>query len=98
MNSTSDYDQKIKPIRAQLIDGNKIEAQIQCQMKIDGLPDNAKKAYKFKNVQEPLVSTPVLCENGFEVKFTKKMYSYQKGPYYFNSIQGTRHQAAEIPQ
>ena len=71
MNSTSDYDQKIKPIRAQLIDGNKIEAQIQCQMKMDGLPDNAKKAYKFKNMQEHLVSSPVLCDNGCEVTFTK---------------------------
>ena len=35
MNNPSDYDQQIKPVRAQLQDRHKIEAQIQCQLKMD---------------------------------------------------------------
>ena len=78
MNSPSDYDQQIKLISAQLPDRNKIEAHIQCQMKMYGLPENAKKAYKFKNMQEPLVYIPVLCDNGCEVAFTKKHLQVSK--------------------
>ena len=76
MNSPSDYDQKINPKRAQLPADNKIEALIQCQMKMGILPDNAKKAYKFKNTQEPLVSSLVLCDNRCEVKSTTKREKY----------------------
>ena len=65
MNSPSDYYQQINPIKAHLPDGNKIEAHIQCQMKMDGLPENTKKAYKFKNMLEPLVSIPALGDNGW---------------------------------
>ena len=72
MNNPSDYDQQMNRIWAQLPYRNRIEAHIKCQMKIDGLPDNAKKAYKFKNMQEHLVSSPVLCDNGCEVTFTKQ--------------------------
>ena len=60
MNSTSDYNKRIEPIRALLPDGNKINAHIQCQMKMDGLPEQSKTAYKFDNIQEPLMSIPVL--------------------------------------
>ena len=73
------YDQQINPIKTQIPDRNKIEADIQCQMKMDGLPDNVKKAYEFKKMQEPLVSIPVICDNGCEVTFITKMYRYQKG-------------------
>ena len=37
MNSPSDYDQQINPIKAQIPDGNKIEAHNQCKMKMDKL-------------------------------------------------------------
>ena len=60
-------------------DGNKIEEHIQCQEKIDEIPDNAKNAYKLKNMQEPLVSVPVLCDNGFEGTFTKQNVQVSKG-------------------
>ena len=83
MNIPSDYDQQIKSIRAQLTYRNKIEAQIQCQIKMDGLPYNAKKAYKFKNMQEPLVSITVLFDNRYEVTITKNMYRYQNGAVLF---------------
>ena len=79
MNSPSDYDQQIKPIREKITDRNKIEAHIQCQMKMDGLPDNTKKAYRFKNMQEPLVSVPVRCDNVCEVTFTKQHAQVSKG-------------------
>ena len=79
MNSTSDYDQQINPIRSQLPDRNKIEAHIQYQIKMDGLPDNAKKAYKFKNMQEPLVLIPMLCENECEVTSTKQHVQVSRG-------------------
>ena len=65
-------------MRAQLPDRNKIEAHIQCQMKMDGLLDNAKKAYTLKNMQDPLVSIPVLCDNGCEVTFTTQHVQVSK--------------------
>ena len=78
MNIPSDYDQQINPIRAQIPYGNKIEEQIQCQMKMDGLSDNEKKACKFQNMQEPLVSIPVLCDNRCEVTLTKQNVQVSK--------------------
>ena len=60
MNSPSDYDKQIEPIRALLPDWNKINAHIQYQMNMDGLPGQAEKAYKSDNIQEPLMSIPVL--------------------------------------
>ena len=83
MNSPSGYDQQIKTIMAQLPYGNKVEAHIQCQMKMDGIPDNAKKAYKFKNMQEPLVSITVLCDNRCEVTSTKQNVQVSKGAILF---------------
>ena len=50
---------------------------------MDGLPYNAKKAYKFKNMQEPLVSITVLFDNRYEVTITKNMYRYQNGAVLF---------------
>ena len=79
MNIPSNYYKQINPIRSQLPEGNRIEAHMQFQMKMDGLPDNVKKAYKFKNVQESLVSIPVLCANGCEVTFTKQHVHVSKG-------------------
>ena len=72
MNIPINYDQHIKPIRAHLLDRNRIEAHIQYQIKMNGLPENAKKAYKPKNTKESLVSIPVICNNRCEVKFTKQ--------------------------
>ena len=46
---------------------------------MDGLPENAKKAYKFKNMQESCVSIPVLCVNGCEVTLTKQHVKVSKG-------------------
>ena len=71
MNSPSYNDKQIDPIRALLPDGNKINAQIQCQIKMDGLQEHSKTAYKFDNIQELLMSIPVLCDNEFAVTFTK---------------------------
>ena len=62
MNSPSNYDKRIEPIGALMLDGKKINTHIQSQMKMDGLPEQAKTAYKFDNIQEPLMSFPVLCE------------------------------------
>ena len=72
MNSTSDYDKQIEPIRALMSDGNNINMHIQCQMKIDGLPEQLKTAYTFDNIKEPLLKIPVLCDNGCTVIFTKQ--------------------------
>ena len=63
INSARDYDKLIEPIWALLPDGNKINAHIQCKIKMDGLPEQSKIAYKFNGTQEPLMSIPVLCEN-----------------------------------
>ena len=78
MNIPSDYDKQIEPIRALLSDGNKIKAHIQCQMNMDGLPEQAKTAYKFDKIQDPIVSIPVLCKNGCTVTFTKKSLHVNK--------------------
>ena len=51
MNSTSDYEKQIEPIRALLTYGNNINAHIQYQIKMDGLPEQSKTAYKFDNIQ-----------------------------------------------
>ena len=79
MNSPSDYYQQMKPKRAQLPERNKVEAHIQFQMKMGRLPNNAKKAYKFKNMQEPLVSISMLYDNRCEVTFTKQNIQVSKG-------------------
>ena len=71
MSSPMGYDKRIEPIRALLPDGNKINAHIQCQMKMDGLPEQSKTAYKFDNIQDTLMSIPVLCNNVCTVTFTK---------------------------
>ena len=47
-------------------------------MKIDGLPEQAKTAYKFDNIQDPLISISVLCDNGCTVIFTKQSVHVNK--------------------
>ena len=47
-------------------------------MKMDELPEQAKTAYKFDNTQEPLMSIPVLWDNGFTVTFTKQSVHVNK--------------------
>ena len=78
MTSPSEYDKQIEPIRALLPDGNKISAHIQCKIKMDGIPEQSKIAYKFNGIQEPLVSIPVLCENGCTFTFTKQTVQVNK--------------------
>ena len=78
MNNPSDYEKRIEPIRALLLDENKIQVQIQCQMKMDGIPEQAKKAYKSDNIREPIMSIPVLCDNGCTVTFTKQSVHVKK--------------------
>ena len=73
MNSPSDYDKQIEPIRALLPDGNNINAHIQCQIKINGLPEQSKTTYKFDNIQELLMSIPVLCDNKCTVSFKNRV-------------------------
>ena len=63
---------------ALLPDWNNINAHIQCQMKMNGLPEQSKTAYKFDNIQDPLMSTPVLCGNGCTVPFTKQSVHVNK--------------------
>ena len=48
---------------------------------MDGLLENARKAYKFKNMQELLVLIPLICDNGCEVTFTKQYVHVSKGDY-----------------
>ena len=38
---------------------------------MDGLPEQSKTAYKFDKIQEPIMSIPVLWDNGYTVTFTK---------------------------
>ena len=78
MNIPRDYNKLIEPIRALLPDGKKINAHIQCQMKMDWLPEQSKTAYKFDNIQDPLMSIPVMCENGCTVTFTKQSVHVNK--------------------
>ena len=72
INGPINYDKQIEPIRALLPDGNKINEHIQCQIKMDGLPEQSKTAYKFDNIQEPFMSIPVLCDNVCTVIFKKQ--------------------------
>ena len=78
MNSPSDYNKLIEPIRALLPDGNKINVHIQCQIKMYGIPEHLKTAYKFDNIQEPLMSIPVMCDNICIVTFTKQSVHVNK--------------------
>ena len=78
MNSPSDYDKRIEPIRALLPDGNKINAHFQCQIKMDRLPEQLKTVYKFDNIQDTLMSIPVLCDNRCTVTFTKQSMHVNK--------------------
>ena len=78
MNIPSNYDKRIDPIRDLLPDGNNINAHIKCQIKMDGLPEKSKIAYKFDNIQGPLMSIPVLFNNGCKVTFTKKSVHVNK--------------------
>ena len=39
---------------------------------MDRLPEQSKIAYKFDNIQEPLMTIPVICDNGYTVTFTKQ--------------------------
>ena len=78
MNIPIEYEIRIEPIRDLLPDGKNIQAHIQCQMKMYGIPEQAKKAYKFDNIQEPLMSIPVLCDNKCTVTFTKKSVHVNK--------------------
>ena len=45
---------------------------------MDGLPEQSKIVYKFNDIQEPLMSTPVLCDNGYTVTFTKQNVQVNK--------------------
>ena len=78
MNSPSNYDKQIEPIRALLPDGNKSSAHIQCKIKMDRLMEKSKIAYKFSGIQEPLMSIPVLCDNRCTVTFTKRNVQVHK--------------------
>ena len=78
MNSPSNYDKQIEPIRALLTDRNKINTHIQCKIIMDGLPEQLKTPYKFDKIQEPLMSIPVLCDNRCTVKFTKQSVHVNK--------------------
>ena len=78
MNSPSNYDKQIEPIRDLLPDGNKISAHIQCKTKMDGLLEQSKIAYKFNGIQEPLMSILVLCDNGCTVTFKKQTVQVNK--------------------
>ena len=78
MNIPSNYDKQIEPIRALLPDGNKISAHIQCKIKMDGLPEQSKIAYKCNGIQEPLMSIPVLCDNGCTFTLTKQTVQVNK--------------------
>ena len=78
MNSRSDNDKQIEPIRDLLPDGNKISAHIQCKIKMNGLPEQLKIAYIFNGIQQPLMSIPVLCDNGCTVTFTKHTVQVNK--------------------
>ena len=78
MNSTSDYDKQKEPIKSLLPDGDKINAHIQCKIKMDGLPEQSKIAYKFNGIQEPLMSISVMCDNGCTITFTKQTVQVNK--------------------
>ena len=58
MNYASDYHKQIEPIRSLLPDGKKINANIQCKIKMDGLSEQSKIAYKFNGIHETLMSIP----------------------------------------
>ena len=45
---------------------------------IYGLTEQSKIAYKFDNIQDPLMSIPVLCDNGCTVTFTKQSVHVNK--------------------
>ena len=79
MNSPSDYDKQIEPIRSLLPYGNKISAHIQCKIKMDGLLEQSKIAYKFNVIQEPVMSISILCDNGCTVTFIKQTVQVNKG-------------------
>ena len=78
MNIPGNYDKQIEPIRALIPDGNKSSARIKCKIKMDGLPEQSKIAYKFNGLQEPLMSIPVLRDNGRTVKFKKRTVQVHK--------------------
>ena len=78
MTSPIDYEKLIDPIRALLPDGKNINAQIQCQIKMDGLQEQSKIAYKFDGIQEPIMSIPVLCYDGCTVTLTKEAVQLNK--------------------
>ena len=96
MNSPSSYNKQIEPIRALLPYGNKINVHIKFQMNMDVIPEQAKTAYKSDNIQEPLVSTIVLCDNGCTVTFTKRIAHVNKYGKKINRLYRTIHQTVEI--
>ena len=96
INSKSNHDKRIEPIRALIPDGNNINAHIQWQIKMDGLPEQSKTAYKLDNIQEPLMSIPVLCDNGFKFIFTKQSVHVNKDGKNINRLQRTSHQTVEV--
>ena len=78
MNSPSNYDKQIEPITSLLTDRNKISTNMQCKMKMNGLPEQSKIAYEFNGIQEPLMSIPVLCGNRCTVTFIKHTVQVHK--------------------
>ena len=45
---------------------------------MDWLPEQSKTAYKSDNIQDPLMSIPVLCDNRCTVSFTKQSVHVNK--------------------
>ena len=61
---------------------------------MDGLAENAKEAYKFKNMQEPLALIHVLCDNRCELTFTKP--HVQVSIWVCSILKGYREQATSL--
>ena len=75
-----------------MTDGNKINAYIRCQIKMNGLLEQSKTAYKFDNIKETLKLIPVLCDNGRTVTFTKpSVHSKKDGKILLIGLQITSH-------
>ena len=66
-------------IRALQPDGTPIVATKTCMLKLTNLPEAARKAHKFPQLAgNALISIPVLCDNGCEVKLTREKITVSK--------------------
>ena len=62
----------INGIRAIQPDGSPITSNATCKLRLTNLPEGARKAYKFpQQAGNALISLPVLCDNGCDVKLTR---------------------------